>query len=201
MPGTARSRAPLAAAAATTALLLAGCSSPGSAVDGRTGFVTGKDGVATAAPDRRRDVPDLSGATPEGVPVKLSDYRGKVVVLNLWGSWCTACRTEAPGLQAVWEQYRDQGVQFLGIDTRDSDPANAIAFERNKGITFPSLYDPDGSQILRFPEGSLNLQAIPTTVVVDREGRLAARVFGAREPGTVVSMIRPVLAERAPGGS
>lgn len=199
MSGTKRFRVPSAVAAAILVPALAGCSSSGSSSSNGTGLVTAQGGIAVAAPGHREEAPDISGATLEGTPVKLSDYRGKVVVLNLWGSWCSACRTEAPGLQALWAKYQDQGVQFLGINTRDNDPANAIAFEKNKGVTFPSIYDPDGSQILRFPKGNLNPQAIPTTLVIDRDGRTAARVFGGRTPEVIDSMIRPVLAEPASG--
>ena len=198
MSGTERSYAPLAAVAAILVLALVGCTS-GSSTGAGTGLVNVKGGIATAAPGHREEAPDISGATPEGGQVKLSDYRGKVVVLNLWGSWCSACRTEAPGLQGLWEKYQGQDVQFLGINTRDNDPANAVAFEKNKGITFPSIYDPDGTQILRFPKGNLSPQAIPTTMVIDRDGRIAARVFGARTADDIDSMIRPVLAEQATG--
>ncbi|WP_035858224.1 TlpA disulfide reductase family protein [Kitasatospora cheerisanensis] len=200
MSGTKRSHASLAAAAAVLVLTLVGCSSGSSTSSSGegTGLVSVKGGVATAAPGHREEAPDISGATLDGGPVKLSDYRGKVVVLNLWGSWCSACRTEAAGLQELWQKYQGQDVQFLGINTRDNDPANAIAFEKNKGVTFPSLYDPDGTQILRFPKGNLNPQAIPTTMVIDRDGRMAARVFGARGSEDIDAMIRPVLAEQAP---
>ncbi|WP_241844662.1 TlpA family protein disulfide reductase [Kitasatospora sp. CB01950] len=186
--------------AALLVLTLTGCSSGSSTGDG-AGLVSVKGGLATAAPGHREEAPDISGTTLEGGQVKLSDYRGKVVVLNLWGSWCSACRTEAPGLQELWEKYQDHGVQFLGINTRDNDPANAVAFEKNKGVTFPSIYDPDGTQILRFPKGNLNPQTIPTTMVIDRDGRMAARVFGARTSDDIDSMIRPVLAEQASGTS
>ncbi|QKW19664.1 TlpA family protein disulfide reductase [Kitasatospora sp. NA04385] len=200
MSATKRFRAlPTAAAATAAALVLVGCSPSGSAAD-RTGLTAGGGGVATAAPGHREQAPDVSGTLLAGGGVKLSDYRGKVVVLNLWGSWCSACRAEAPGLQELWEKYRDRGVQFLGINTRDSDPANAVAFERNKGVTFPSIYDPDGTQILRFPKGYLDPQSIPTTMVIDRDGRVAARVLGGRSPDVIDAMIRPVLAEPASGG-
>ncbi|GAA2117889.1 TlpA disulfide reductase family protein [Kitasatospora saccharophila] len=199
MPGTERARAPLAAAAAALLLTLAGCSASGSSSGDGTGLVAGEGGVSTAGPGHREEAPDISGTTLDGKQVKLSDYRGKVVVLNLWGSWCSACRTEAPGLQELWQKYRDQGVQFLGINTRDNDPANAVAFERNKGVTFPSIYDPDGTQILRFPKGNLSPQAIPSTMVIDRDGRMAARVFGGRSSDAIDSMIRPVVAEQPAG--
>ncbi|WP_405014937.1 TlpA family protein disulfide reductase [Kitasatospora sp. NBC_01539] len=206
MPGPKRSRTRLVAAtsvAALTALApaLAGCSASGPAADSgsRDGLVTAKGSrFATAAPGHRQDAPDISGTTLDGRPIRLSDHRGKVVVLNLWGSWCNPCRTEAPGLQTLWERYRAQGVQFFGIDTKDNDPDNAVAFERSKGITFPSVYDQDGTQVLKFPKGSINPKFIPSTIVVDRDGGLAARAFGAQSADTVEAMIRPVLAEPAP---
>ncbi|MFD8598197.1 TlpA disulfide reductase family protein [Kitasatospora sp. NPDC059646] len=182
-------------------LTLAGCSSSTPSTSDGTGLVSVEGGIASAAPGHREAAPDISGTTLDGGQVKLSDYRGKVVVLNLWGSWCSACRTEAPGLQELWQKYQGQGVQFLGINTRDNDPANAVAFEKNKGVTFPSIFDPDGTQILRFPKGNLNPQAIPTTMVIDRDGRMATRVFGARSADDLDAMIRPVLEEQAPGTS
>ncbi|GHH80066.1 hypothetical protein GCM10018781_59500 [Kitasatospora indigofera] len=200
MSGTTRPRLRLAAAvAAAAALVLTGCSSSGSSGSGdaQTGFIVGKGGAPdTAAAGHRKDAPDISGTTLEGTKVALSDYRGKVVVLNIWGSWCNPCRAEAPNLQSVWDAYKDQGVQFLGINTRDIDPANAVRFEQEKGVTFPSLYDPDGTQILKFPKGSLNPQSIPTTLVIDRDGRLAARAMRALEAEDIEAMLKPVLAEQ-----
>ncbi|MEE1829048.1 TlpA disulfide reductase family protein [Streptomyces sp. BE20] len=198
-----RPRPRLAAAAAATAvaaaLALSGCSSSGSSAsgDGQIGFVTAKgSNISTAAAGHRQDAPDISGNTLEDTPVKLSDYRGKVVVLNVWGSWCGPCRAEADDLQRVWDKYKDQGVQFLGINTRDPEKANAVRFEQEKGVTYPSLYDPAGTQLLKFPKGSLNSQSVPTTIVVDREGKLAARAVGGQIDDGLESMIQPVLAEQ-----
>ncbi len=200
MSGTTRPRLRIAAAvAAAAALVLTGCSSSGSSgsTDAQTGFIMGKGGKPDlAAAGHRQDAPDISGTTLEGVKVSLSDYRGKVVVLNVWGSWCNPCRAEAPELQQVWEKYKDQGVQFLGINTRDNNAANAVRFEQEKGVTFPSVYDPDGTQILKFPKGSLNPQSIPTTLVIDREGKLAARSMKALESDKLEAMLAPVMAEQ-----
>ncbi|GAA2233759.1 TlpA disulfide reductase family protein [Kitasatospora cystarginea] len=195
MSGTKHSRTYLAAATTVAAFVLAGCSSASSG--NQTGFVSSKGSrISTAALGHRQDAPDISGTTLDGHSAKLSDYRGKVVVLNIWGSWCDPCRGEAKGLESVWEKYQSQGVQFLGINTRDVDRANAVAFETNKGVTFPSIYDPDGTQILKFPKGSLNPQFIPTTIVIDRGGKLAARAFGAQSADVIESMLQPVLAEQ-----
>ncbi|MGW4804667.1 TlpA family protein disulfide reductase [Kitasatospora sp. NPDC004272] len=185
-----------AALGAATALALAGCSSSGSGSGGSgVGFVTGKGGVATAAPADRAAAPDIAGTSLDGNgSLKLSDYRGKVVVLNIWGSWCSPCRAEAKGLQETSQKYGDR-VQFLGINTRDTDPANAVAFEKNFGVTYPSIYDPDGAEILKFPKGSLNPQSIPTTIVIDQDGRLAARAMRAMSAEDLQKMVDPVLAE------
>ncbi|MEU6231930.1 TlpA disulfide reductase family protein [Kitasatospora sp. NPDC047058] len=202
MSGTTRPRTRLAAAAAATAaaaaLALTGCSSSGSSGsgDGQIGFVNAKGNVSTAEAGHRQDAPDISGETLEGTPVKLSDYRGKVVVLNVWGSWCGPCRGEADDLQRIWEKYKDQGVQFLGINTRDPEKANAVRFEQEKGVTFPSLYDPAGTQLLKFPKGSLNPQSVPTTLVVDRDGKLAARAVGGQVDDALEAMLQPVVAEQ-----
>jgi peroxiredoxin len=194
-----RTRVRLAAVAGAAALLaVAGCSSSGSSGGSAgAGFVMGKGGIDTAAPGHRQAAPDISGDTVDGGRAALSDYRGKVVVVNLWGSWCPPCRAEARGFQQVWTAYRDKGVQFLGINTRDTSVENARIFDRNFGITYPSLYDPDGAQILRFPKGSLNPQAIPTTLVIDRQGRIAARALKALPAEDLESMIKPVLAEQS----
>ncbi|WP_431679194.1 TlpA family protein disulfide reductase [Kitasatospora sp. KL5] len=198
MSGTTRRRARLAATlGAAAALALTACSSSGtSGGDGQAGFITGKAGIATASPAERKAAPDITGKTLDGKPVSLSDHKGKVVVLNIWGSWCGPCRAEGKNLQEVSQKYESQGVQFLGINTRDVNPANAVRFEQQTGITYPSLYDPDGTQILRFPKGSLNPQSIPTTIVVDREGRLAARAMRALSTEDLEKMITPVLAEQ-----
>ncbi|MDH6576798.1 TlpA disulfide reductase family protein [Kitasatospora sp. MAP5-34] len=198
MSGTTRRRIRLAAVlTAAATLALAGCSASSSNSGGQTGFVTGDGGLDTAAVGHREDAPAISGLTLDGGKAALADYKGKVVVLNIWGSWCGPCRAEAKGLQAVSEKYKGQDVQFLGINTRDSTPANALAFEQNFGITYPSLYDPDGTQILKFPKGSLNPQSIPTTIVVDREGKLAARSMRGLSADDLESLLKPILAEKS----
>ncbi|MER5641370.1 TlpA disulfide reductase family protein [Kitasatospora sp. NPDC002227] len=198
MSGTNRRRTMLAAVvAATAALALSACSSGSSGGGGQTGFITGKSGLDTAQAGHRKDAPEISGITIDGGKASLADYKGKVVVLNVWGSWCGPCRAEAAGLEQVAQKYQGQGVQFLGINTRDTDPGNAVAFEKNFGISYPSLYDPDGTQILKFPKGSLNPQAIPSTIVVDRDGKLAARSLRALSAEDLESLIKPIVAEKS----
>ncbi|MFI8170178.1 TlpA family protein disulfide reductase [Streptomyces sp. NPDC085931] len=193
-----RSRAALlAAGAAAAALTLSACSSGGtSGGGGDTNFVLGKDGIATADKGERADAPDLSGKTVDGKQLDVDDYKGKVVVVNVWGSWCPPCRAEAPGFQKVSEDLKDQGVQFVGINTRDTSTGPALAFEKAYKVTYPSLYDPTGKLMLRFERGTLNPQAIPSTLVLDREGKIAARSLQALSEEKLRKMIAPVLAEK-----
>lgn len=147
-----RSRAVLlTAGAAAAALTLSACGSGGtSGGGGDTNFVTGANGVSTAAKGERADLPDLSGKTVDGGQLDVADYKGKVVVLNVWGSWCPPCRAEAPNFETVYKDVKDQGVQFVGINTRDPKVSLAKAFEKEFDVSYPSLYDPTGKLMLRF---------------------------------------------------
>ncbi|CAM5703748.1 TlpA family protein disulfide reductase [Streptomyces aurantiogriseus] len=185
------------AGAAVAALLVSACTSGGiSGGGGDTKFVMGKDGISTVEKGKRDAAPDLSGKTVDGKQLDVSSYKGKIVVLNVWGSWCAPCRAEAPGFEKVYKDLQGKGVQFVGINTRDTKAANALAFEKEQGVTYPSLYDPTGKLMLRFEAGTLNLQAIPSTLILDREGKIAARSLAALSEEKLRGMIAPVLAEK-----
>ncbi|MFI9153611.1 TlpA family protein disulfide reductase [Streptomyces sp. NPDC053367] len=187
----------LAAGAAVTALALSACTSGGtSGGGGSTNFVTGDDGIATAAQGKRAAAPELDGETLEGKPLSTADYKGKVLVVNVWGSWCGPCRVEAKNFQKVYADVKDQGVEFVGINTRDTSTVPALAFEKEWGITYPSLYDPTGKLMLRFKKGTLNPQLVPSTLVIDREGKIAARALQPLGEDKLRGMIEPVLAEK-----
>jgi len=186
----------LAAGAAVAALTLSACTSGGTSGGGDTNLVTGKEGIATAAKDERAQAPELSGETLDGKQLSTGDYRGKIVVLNFWGSWCGPCRIEAKNFEKVYKDVKDQGVQFVGVNTRDTSVTPALAFEKEQGITFPSLYDPTGKLMLRFEKGTLNPQLIPSTLVIDRDGKIAARALSALSEDKLRGMIEPVLAEK-----
>ncbi|MGX1636937.1 TlpA family protein disulfide reductase [Streptomyces sp. 021-3] len=192
-------RLSLTASAAVAALLLTACGEGnGGTTQSGSGanYVAGKDGIATVDKGERKDAPAIGGETLDGATFDLADHKGKVVVVNVWGSWCAPCRAEAPNLVKVAEDTADQGVQFVGINTRDSNKGPAIAFEKDYEVGYPSLYDPQGKQILRFPRGSLSPQAIPSTVVIDRDGKIAARTLQAVSEKQLRAMIDPVLAEK-----
>ncbi|MEU2165006.1 TlpA disulfide reductase family protein [Streptomyces sp. NPDC019208] len=189
----------LAAGALAAALTLSACTGDSNAKSGGggdTNFVTGTGGISTAPEGKRMAAPQLSGKDLTGKPLDLADYRGKVVVLNLWGSWCAPCRAEAPYLTRIAEETRSKGVEFVGINTRDPQTGPALAFEKDYEVPYPSFHDPIGKLILKFPKGSLNPQAIPSTIVIDREGKIAARALTALDDKQLRSMIDPVLAEK-----
>ncbi|AKJ11554.1 redoxin domain-containing protein [Streptomyces incarnatus] len=193
-----RSRAVLlSAVAAVAALTLSACGKGGtSGGGGNTGFVTGHNGIATVPAGERASAPDLSGKTIDGRTLDVADYKGQVVVINVWGSWCSPCREEAQYFAKVSKEYQGKGVQFVGINTRDTSTTPAVAFEKEHGIGYPSLYDPTGRLMLRFEKGTLNPQLIPSTLVIDRQGKVAARALEALDDTTLLKMLKPVLAEK-----
>ncbi|MEW1802379.1 MULTISPECIES: TlpA disulfide reductase family protein [Streptomyces] len=180
--------------AVAAVLAVAGiCTDDGSAAGsaaGGPGAVRAAAGATVMDPGSRQDAPALAGADLEGERIALGDFRGQVVVLNAWGSWCGPCRTEADDLERLSRQTRADGVRFLGINTRDRDRAAARSFVRAHDMTFPSLHDPDGELLLRFPPSLVNPQAIPSTLVIDRRGRVAAAIGGA----VTDEQLRPLLA-------
>ncbi|BCL22200.1 TlpA family protein disulfide reductase [Streptomyces tuirus] len=192
-----RRSAVLTAGLAASALLVTACGSGGtSGGGGNTNFVTGTDGVATVAQGKRTPAPDLSGKTIASKTLDVADYKGKVVVLNVWGSWCNPCRAEAKYFAKVSKAYAGKGVQFVGINTRDTSTGAALAFEKDWDITYPSLYDPTGKLLLRFKKGTLNPQAIPSTLILDRDGKIAARSLSALSEERLLKMLKPVVAEK-----
>jgi len=126
---------------------------------------------------RRPEAPAVSGTTVTGAHLSLSSYRGETVVLNFWGSWCAPCRAEAPALASLARQLQHNRVQFVGVDIRD-EPDSAQAFMQTFNVGYPSLSDPNDQIALAF-HATVPPAAIPTTLVIDRDGRIAARIFGS----------------------
>jgi thiol-disulfide isomerase/thioredoxin len=139
-------------------------------------YVGGSTSAVLYSPGHRPLAPEFTGTTLTGSRLSFSSYRGKVVLINFWGSWCEPCRAEAPVLAALATRYRPAGVAFLGVDVRDTT-ASAQAFARGFGITYPSLSDPGSAVSLDFT-GKVPIAATPTTVVIDRAGHIAGAVFG-----------------------
>jgi peroxiredoxin len=159
------------------AVALTGCTSgEGSAVEVNNGgefrFVAGTPAGEVIPAGERQTAPEFSGTLLDGDRFSSSELAGDVAVLNFWGSWCAPCRVETPEFQELYTQVADSGVQFLGLNVKEQDQQFADAFVATKGITFPSLYDPKGQVALAFRDYPAN--AVPSTIVLDRDGRVAA---------------------------
>jgi thiol-disulfide isomerase/thioredoxin len=155
-------------------------------------FVSGTGESAYYQAAHRTAAPAVSGTTLSGRKLSLSAYRGRVVVLNFWGSWCAPCRKEAPTLAVLSEQYQAKGVRFVGVDIRDQASA-AQAFVQNFRISYPSLNDPGDEIALAF-RGTVSPAAIPSTLVIDQNHRIAGRVIGAASYGSLNSILSKVTA-------
>jgi thiol-disulfide isomerase/thioredoxin len=193
------SRAALSTTLVTVAALVVSACGGGEASGGggRTNYVAGDVGISTVPQGDRQPPNELKGETLDGSRLDVADLRGKVVVINIWGSWCPPCRAEAPSFRKVAKETRARGVEFVGINTRDNERGPAIAFEKDYGIEYPSFYDPHGKLILNgFPKGSLNPQTIPSTIVLDRDGKIAARALKALDEEELRDMIEPLIAEQ-----
>lgn len=186
-----RTTAVAAVTAAVLAVTLSACSSDEVGSSGDQGFVSGR-GIITTLPVAEREAPgEVAGETLDGEPIALSDFAGQVVVVNVWGSWCAPCRAEAPMLAEAARDLADDDVAFLGIDSRDPSRSAAQAFVRRFDLPYPSIYDQQGETLLAF-RGTLNPNAIPSTVIIDREGRVAASVLGEITRTTLYDLVEEV---------
>jgi thiol-disulfide isomerase/thioredoxin len=187
----------LALLAATSALAVSGCA--GGSIAANTpasngqSFVSGSPGTTLFKAGTGPVAPVVSGPLIGGGRLSLAAYRGHVVVLNFWGSWCTPCREEAPDLAQLARQLGPSGVRFLGIDIRDS-PASAEAFMSDFRISYPSLNDPSDNLALDFRD-TVPPAGIPTTLVVSRAGRIEARVIGSVTYDGLKNLIQRVVAQ------
>jgi thiol-disulfide isomerase/thioredoxin len=192
-----RAGAARAALAGLVLLALASCS--GGAITANTpagtGFVSSGASSTYLAPGARPLAPPVTGTTLAGSRFSLRAERGSLVVLNFWGSWCGPCRLEAPALAALATHFKNAPVRFIGDDVHDST-ATAQAFEQSFNVGYPSLNDP-GEQVALAFHGTVPPVAIPTTLLIDRSGRVAARVVGAVSYAELKALITKILGEKA----
>ncbi|MBB5934843.1 TlpA family protein disulfide reductase [Streptomyces zagrosensis] len=183
----------LSATALALTVALTGCGS-GDA-KGKASFTRhGSSTIETVAKADRKPAPDVVGAALHGETVRLSDYKGKVVAVNLWASWCPPCRAETPSLVKVAAKTTGD-VAFVGLNS-DHEKTQATKFEKELGVRYPSWHDPTSKLALRFPKGSFNPQGIPSTLFIDREGKIAARALSPIGEEDLHEALDPLIAEQ-----
>jgi len=177
-------------------VVLTGCS--GLQGTGDKGYVTGTGTVEQVPVAERGASLDFTGEDLDGVELSLEGMRGKPVVVVVWGSWCTPCRAEAPDVVAAAEEIGDT-ASFVGINIRNASVADAEAFVRRFDIPYPSFFSPDGKALLPF-SGTLTAYTIPSFVVLDADGRVAASIIGSLPSvTTLVDLVQDVDAGTARG--
>ncbi|GAB4098184.1 TlpA disulfide reductase family protein [Sinomonas halotolerans] len=187
-----------ALAAAGLSAVLAGCAADDPlAAQARAGdnknYVAGDGSVTEYAAGTRKAPVAFTGTLYDGTKVSSADFAGKVTVLNFWFAACAPCRIEAPDLEALHAEFAPKGVQFYGVNLRD-EKGTAEAFESTFGVGYPSFNDKDG-QVLLAVSGMVPPGAVPTTLVLDKEGRVAARVLGQLDRSTLKALLVTAVAE------
>ena len=172
-------------AAVTAAGLLAGCGGENWA---KKCITTGT--VVECATDQRPQVGEVTGELLDGSKYDIAQERGRVVVVNFWGSWCAPCRAEAADLEAVHQATKAKGVSFVGVDSRD-DRDSAKAFMRGRA-TYPSIYDFDGKVALKF---DVTQTSTPATLILDRQGRIAVALRAATSSSQLQPLVERIAAE------
>jgi thiol-disulfide isomerase/thioredoxin len=188
----------VAAAALTAVTLLAGCSSDPLAEDylngGNENYITGEDILEVPEADRGEPI-SFQGESDAGMPLQRSDFDGQVLVVNFWYAGCAPCRAEAPDLEALSQKYEGAGASFLGVNIYDGADTS-LAFARNFGVSYPSLLDAREGTIRLAFAGNIPPKAVPTTFVLDTEGRIAARILGQLQERSILdTIVRDLVAE------
>lgn len=190
------------AVATVVGLALSGCASDPLAEQYRSGssqnYIAGDGRITEFTAAKRGPAVEFTGELEDGSTVTSRNYAGKVLVVNFWYAGCPPCRAEAPDLEKIHTEFAPQEVDFLGVNVRDQ-AATAEAFERTFGITYPTTIDVNtGTMQLAF-SGVVAPNAVPTTLVLDQQGRISARILGRIPDASVLrTLIASVLAEKAP---
>ena len=190
-----RARSPVRKVAAlffagTCVAFLSGCSAITTSNTSDSGYISGDGTTLLLSPEERGEVISLAGETLDGAQLDIANLQGNLVVVNLWASWCGPCRSEAVELENSYLQFKDQGVEFLGLNTRDGLAA-AKAFNDRFNTSYPSIRDKDGQLTLAF--GNLGPAATPSTIILDSKGRVAARILGPTTEPELRVVIAAVL--------
>ena len=177
------------------ATLLAGCASDPLADQFRAGdnknYIAGDGTVTEFALGSRPGFEAFAGTTESGQVLDSSAFEGNVIVMNWWYSACAPCRAEAGDLAMLSVEFEDS-VQFVGVNVRDT-AETALAFDRNFGIEYPSLIDAQSGQVSLAFTGVVSPQAVPTTIVIDRDGKVASRILGRIEASILRTLIQTVV--------
>jgi thiol-disulfide isomerase/thioredoxin len=183
---------------ASFVITLAGCTSDPLAEQYRAGdnknYIAGDGTVTEFAKESRPGFESWAGETESGLMLSSEALEGTVVVMNWWYAACAPCRAEAPDLAALSEEFADQGVQFVGVNVRDT-AETALAFDRRFNITFPSVLDAQSGAVSLAFTGVVSPQAVPTTLVIDKEGKVSARILGRIDASILRTLIQTVVNE------
>lgn len=188
-----------AAAALATVLLVAGCSEDPLAEQYKEGsgkgYIAGDGSVMEIAEDDRGDTVEFTGTTESGDEVSSDDFDGQVVVVNFWYASCAPCRAEAPILDDVYDEYAGDDVAFIGVNLRDQ-AGTAASFNTTYDVSYPSIIDVNtGSVKLAFAD-TVPPNSVPTTIVLDKQGRVSARILGALPDASILStLVEDAVAE------
>jgi thiol-disulfide isomerase/thioredoxin len=170
--------------------VLTGCSASTGSNTSDSGYISGDGTTLLLSPEERGEAVSLAGETLESAQLDIANWQGKLVVVNLWASWCGPCRSEAVELENSYLEFKSQGVEFLGLNTRDGLAA-AKAFNDRFKTSYPSIRDKDGQLTLVF--GNLGPAATPSTIILDSKGAVAARILGPTTESELRVVITAVL--------
>jgi peroxiredoxin len=164
--GRVGSRSPLLSVALGAILVLTTAATP---------TTRGEKSLGLQPPKEEVEAPDFTLPDPAGKMSRLKDFRGKVVFLNFFATWCEPCRAEMPAMDRLHRTYKDKGLVVLAVDIREN-AKDVQAFTQELKLSFPALLDEDGSVASMY-----GIRPVPATYLIGRDGKILWRAFGARE--------------------